>query len=330
MKMFKHVVLFLCIFILTYILSCLILTPKTPDDMGGKTFYGGRGFEAEEKNTIEVFGIGNSDLYSGFNPMEMYKNYGYTSFASGIARCCTKTSYEFLIDICKKQKIKVVIVEVDFLFQDFKKAGSSQLLHKIQFLASPFLFHSRWKDLKKDDFTRLPRPSHNHDSLKGYRYSNVKYPYIYEEYMKENEIIEQIPSDSYYYLEKIRTYCLDNDIKIVFFALPSPYSWSYSKHNGVAEYAKQNQIYFKDFNIDYEEINFDFSQDFMDNGNHLNIYGSRKVTNAIAKDLKEYNILHDFRNDEFKETMHKWNNDLQFYQNKLQDDQITSFCDENN
>ena len=79
-------------FFVIYSLSCLILIPKGPDDVGAKTYFEGRGYVAEKDHTIEIVALGNSDLYSGFIPMELYQQYGYTAFGTGISKGTTEDS----------------------------------------------------------------------------------------------------------------------------------------------------------------------------------------------------------------------------------------------
>lgn len=93
MKFWKRSILFISMFLFVYIALCFIFTPKTRTDKGGKQFYAGRGFEAEAEDTIEVVGLGNSDLYSGINPLELYRRYKITSYSCGIAKCSTAASY---------------------------------------------------------------------------------------------------------------------------------------------------------------------------------------------------------------------------------------------
>ena len=156
MKFWKRSILFISMFLFVYIALCFIFTPKTRTDKGGKQFYAGRGFEAEAKDTIEVVGLGNSDLYSGINPLELYRQYNITAYSCGIAKCSTAASYRLLRDILKKHQIKICLIETDFLYNRLGLAEYVQAFAKLQFLAAPFIYHSRWKNLTWKDFTQLP------------------------------------------------------------------------------------------------------------------------------------------------------------------------------
>ena len=48
------------------------LVPRSNSASGGMHNYRARGFYGEEKDSLDVVAIGNSDLASGFSPMELF------------------------------------------------------------------------------------------------------------------------------------------------------------------------------------------------------------------------------------------------------------------
>ena len=60
-----------------------VLMPRSNSGSGGMHNYRARGFYGEEKNSLDIAAIGNSDLASGFSPMELWKSHGITGFACG-------------------------------------------------------------------------------------------------------------------------------------------------------------------------------------------------------------------------------------------------------
>lgn len=319
MKKFKRFILFFSIAIVLYALSCIILVPKGADDVGAKSYFEGKGYLAEKNNTIEVVALGNSDLYSGFVPLEIYQKYGYTSFGTGVSKQTTENAYNTLKDIDSKQNIKYCILETDLVYDEGSIANFMRNAQKLQIVAAPFIFHSRWKDLKLRDFTTLPTKKNRYDYLKGYQIDTTRFPYEYRNYMdNKNTKPIKIPKNSMKYLHKIKKYCDEKNIKLLFVNFPSPYSWNLAKHNGIEEFATKNNINYIDYNMTPERINFDFSKDFRDNGNHLNIYGARKVTLDIAKELEKLETLKDYRN-----VNTRWNKDLERYLNRLKKLNVT-------
>lgn len=312
MKLWKRIILFFAMFIVVYLGVCVVLTPKTKADKGGDKFFAGRGFEAEAKNTIEVVGIGNSDLYSAFNPLELYRLYGITSYCCGVAKASPMLGYRLLQDITKKQQIKVCIVETDFLYEKMGMADYTQSLIKLQFLASPFIYHARWKNLKWQDFTKLPKLDDNYDELKGFKYSNKRYNYQLKNYMgSADSEARAIPKKSLQYLEKIRKLCERKGIQLLFVEMPSPSSWNYAKSYGVQAYANEHHIEFIDYNIHPEYLDFDFKTDFRDKGNHLNIYGSIKVAKHLGGLLEKYQLT------DHRKTQKIWEKEVKDYEDLL-------------
>ena len=59
------------------------LVPRSNSASGGMHNYRARGFYGEEKNSLDIAAIGNSDLASGFSPMELWKSHGIAGFACG-------------------------------------------------------------------------------------------------------------------------------------------------------------------------------------------------------------------------------------------------------
>lgn len=70
----------------------------------------------EELNTVDVFFVGNSDMYSGFSPLHFYNDHHITSTVSGLAQADMKAMYSAVEDAFKYQNPKVVVVETDSFF----------------------------------------------------------------------------------------------------------------------------------------------------------------------------------------------------------------------
>ena len=75
---------FFTVLVFSVVSFSYILAPKDNTKEAGIVNPSAHGFYSEPKNTIDVAVIGNSDAYSGFSPMELWKNYGYTSYVSGV------------------------------------------------------------------------------------------------------------------------------------------------------------------------------------------------------------------------------------------------------
>ena len=73
---------FCCVTVMLICLCSYMLAPKDNTPEGGIINPNANGFFSEPKNSVEIAVIGNSDAYSGFSPMELWKTFGYTSYVS--------------------------------------------------------------------------------------------------------------------------------------------------------------------------------------------------------------------------------------------------------
>lgn len=311
MKKSKLVSISVCLIttIIVYSYLCVVISPKSINDTGGKNFYGGAGFAAEPKGTVDILIYGNSDVYAGVIPALIYKNYGYTSYASGKAMQTIEGINRLLCRTLKKQKPKVVVLEVDCLYEEDKYSFSASNL-----MIAPFIYHARWKELKIRDFFTFPDRSKMYDITKGYAYSKEICNNKRVNYMGDkNSKPQMISKKNRKQLDCFINTCRENNIKIVFLELPSASSWNYAKSNAIREIAKSKRIPFVDLNIDKDRYAVNFARDFRDEGNHLNIFGAKKATKYMAEFLahKFRTILVDKRN---KGEYYNWNEAIKHYE----------------
>lgn len=174
-----------------------------------------RGFLDEKKDSIDVIFAGTSHMTYSVSPMELYEEYGFTSYNLASARQPLAVARYALQIALKTQDPKVFVLDVSSLFTDiydgpgFKyvteqvplSAEKLQLLQEMSALSDdeddvvsgifPMInYHSRWKELDENDFTYLKDRDHFFE--KGY-YLNVKEipSYIDVDYMN-NEAQEMM------------------------------------------------------------------------------------------------------------------------------------------
>ena len=288
MKKALTVICCLLVTVTIYIYICLIVSPKSIYDSGGSNYYQGMGFLAEPENSIEVMMFGNSDVYAGFIPAKLFDKYGYTSYASGTSLQTIGEINHLLRKTLKSQTPKVVVLEVDCLYEKSYKG-----INDTNILLAPFTFHVRWKELKLSDFYTIPDRTKKYDISKGYVYSNKIYKFENKNYMGNNDSKPlPTPKRNLRQLKYFIETCRENNIEIVFLELPSSSSWNYAKHNFIKNLSKKKNIPFIDLNVKNNNYNIDFSKDFRDNGNHMNVNGAEKATLYIGKFLhKNYSIF---------------------------------------
>lgn len=309
------VVSFVTVFVLILNLTSTVFVPKQNIHENGINYFNARGFYGEPQDSIDIIAIGNSDLYSGFSPMVLWKNQGYTSYVSGEARQTVHQAYNLVKEVLTCQKPKLIIVETDSIYEEgFTPFTINNTIDAFCKNTFPVVeYHNRWKSLTPEDFTEKPVRTWKSKS-KGFGLSNKTDPYTGDEYMIPTSDTEPIRPRSLYYLNKIVETCADNNIPLLFVELPSAKSWNYKRHNAVAAYASKKNVPFLDLNINNDDFNIDWTTDTRDKGSHLNCSGARKVTTFLGDYISKNYKVEDHRSDSMYE---EWNRELVDYDQKV-------------
>lgn len=241
----------------------------------------------EKENSIEITCVGNSNLYSGFSPLDLWNEYGYTSTICASARQTLGESYYILQKHFVNQNPELVIIETDMLFDhrpnDKNYCEKSSCITNVLNKINPIY-------LKQDLSSVISIISHN-SPTHGYRYSSKSCNFEYSDYMQATLNIEEITTENTDLMDKLINLCSDNNAMVLLVEIPSISSWNYERHNATKIFAQQRNIQFLDFNLLYDEIQLDPTQCYRDNGCHMNYKGAKAITNYIGKFIDEnYNI----------------------------------------
>ena len=98
-------------------LGSVMLYPKTSDPEGGLSNPNARGFYGEPKNSIDLVVMGNSNAYSAYSPMLMWKKYGIPSYVVAEGAQNIAETVNILEELLTCQKPKLIILDVDLLWQ---------------------------------------------------------------------------------------------------------------------------------------------------------------------------------------------------------------------
>lgn len=337
LKTIIRVLIFGIVGIIIFFLVSPIFIPKTINEERG--FYRAiiQGFYTEPDNSLDVIFLGDSSVYRGISPIKMWEEYGFTSynFASPSQRMWD--NYYCLEEVLKYQKPKVIVLNIDQAFTE-KEMGKSRKRHlfdnlpnsinRVRIILDPaqknkkketltllfplFRFHSRWSELNEDDF--LYANTKYHYPFKGYQITTGAKKYKGDtEYMKKENKKSKMGPKALKYLDKIKTTCQENDVKLLLIEAPAPKTWNKTKNQEVSKWAEKNEVPFLDLNSHMEEIGIDWEKDTKDEGYHMNIYGAEKISMYMGKYLKDEYKLPDHRNDnEYKQ----WEKDAEEYENQ--------------
>ncbi|MFR7590284.1 MAG: hypothetical protein ACLUVC_02480 [Longibaculum sp.] len=270
-----------------------------------------------KKGSIDVLALGNSDLFSAFNPLQLWNEKGITSYAAGGSMQNMSATYYMLEEIFKYQNPKVLILELDNFFETRGKDDKNEAkLNTYKTCFPLFRYTPLWKQLKNKSYVQKSL-ANSRTLLRGYYFkteimpNNQGYSYMGKNNDEKVEMVKYTKK----YFHKIMSLTRRKNCKVIFLCLPSATSWNYQKHNTVAEYAKQYDVPYLDMNISDYGIGFDWKTDTRDAGNHLNHSGATKVTKFLGDYLKEHYDLIDHRgNTNFKD----WEDDYQYFTTLLE------------
>lgn len=262
-------------------------------------------FVDEPDNTIQIACIGNSNMYSGFVPFQLWNDYGYTSTVCASPFQSVEESLGLMEKMYKTQSPKLVLVETDMFYGSYPKKNSSSkrtlsdyfgfvkpdyFEDGVRNVFSTFVFHNRWKlahSYKNSSFVKTH----------GYRFSNKKTNIPKKDYMAPDNNIEKIKPKDIECINRLVNYCQSKGSKVVFVTMPCANGWSSGRHTAVENYCKENNIEYIDLNNAYDSIGIDMQTCYRDEGTHLNFDGAKKTTDYLGTIIKNYGTLESKSND---------------------------------
>ena len=249
----------------------------------------------------DVLFVGDCEVYESFTPPTLWEQYGITSYIRGSAQQLTWQSYYLLEETLKYEMPKVVVFNVlalkygepqdeayNRMTLDGLKLSTTKLRaisvsmteeeSFVSYLFPLLRFHSRWKELGREDLTYLfhrDTVSHNgylmQTEIRGGKSEIIPSPLV----------DDALPKTSMEYLEKMRALCEKNGIAFVLIKAPTndwKYHWYDEWDEQIVSYAATHEIPYYNFIPLADEIGIDWNVDTYDAGVHLNVYGAEKLT----------------------------------------------------
>ena len=287
----QAVAFFLIVAILLFALS-FVFMPKTNKELRDSS---ANGILAEPAGTIDVVIVGDSESFCTFIPLQMWKDYGITSYVCGTPMQTLDYSADFLRKAFERQKPKLVVLETNAIFREF--SISSVLLLRADEKFSIYRYHDRWKKLSLSDF--LTNAENDYiENDKGYRIYDGIESGDTSSYMKPSADKEKMPVKNKPYLQNIIKLCEENGAKLMLVSTPSLKNWNSARHNTMVELAEELGVEYMDMNILNKEVPIDWISDTWDAGDHLNHIGAEKATAYFGEYIHSKNLLEDHRNDD--------------------------------
>lgn len=278
-----------------------VFGPKSNQPDTGIHLGRARGVLYEPENSIDVLILGDSETYRSVIPMNIWEDYGFTSFVCGSAGQRTYQSYTLLKEALQVQKPKLVLIESGCIFrtnglqEDMATLAMDKAGEYIPFLE----YHDRWKKLSLKDFTDTSFKTEWRSTAKGYRISkNVTAYKGVEDYMSVKHAPRGIWPLQRYYTKKIVELCEENDIEVLIYTNPSPVISNKARHASMSAFTDELGVPYWDLNEEVDQIGIDWKTDTFDAGDHMNYYGALKLTDYLAGKLEEAYDLPDHRGDD--------------------------------
>ena len=316
-KIIKRIVscvLFVAILLGLLQVSSLIFQPKSNDKASGIHYPRANGILSEPKDSIDTVFIGDSEVYHSFIPLNIWRDYGITSYDVSSPSQKLVYSMEFLKKTFEKQSPKIVFLETNAIFR--KSYFEDEITYKAEQVFPVFRYHDRWKNLQLKDFSATVEYTANENN-KGYYFTKKSKPATdkaIKEYMKYSDVSAPILSTNKKYLIEIAKFCKNHGTKLVLISTPSTKNWNYQRHNAMEAFSKDLGVDYIDTNLLRDDIPIDWKKDTKDKGDHLNYNGAVKVTDYIGKYLDDTKLFKDKRNDP---SYDNWNTCLDKFEKKV-------------
>jgi hypothetical protein len=284
-------------------------------------------FYQRKKQDIDVFFVGSSHAYWAIDPVTVWKEAGIPSYDLGGGQQPFWNSYFYIKEGLKNQKPKVIVLDVFAACYDIEYGPSwGQIVNnniglkpskeKIEsiFASSPEhrrhlllgfpVYHTRYRELTKRDFVDPYEGGAAYRN--GYYLLNRVNPQPRPD-VTNITTTRELPLKQMEYLLKIIELTKKQNIKLLLVKSPFVISPEHQEYfNSVARIAESNDLRFINYNLLYDELDFDFATDMADTG-HLSYPGGVvKYSRHLAALLADEYGLPDHRNDPAYEDWNVW------------------------
>ena len=327
---------FFMLFALLFVTASRAFTPDLNTAEDGMESRISKAYRGEEKNSLDVIFIGNSDIYRGISPVDLYHATGITSAVAGRPKKSLEEIPGDIRDILKYQKPKILVLETDCMFSSanpqFTKSagirrsllkkiksvveeGDSAIVTAINFYFPLIKYHNNWRNINLSSLFHHPRRYYKF-SNKGMAYSDQVKPFDPKiDYMNSGSGKTAALSDTEKEIfDRICTLCRENQVRLVLLTVPSANTWNNAKSHAVQMLAEQYGLSYYDYNVTYPEA-FDWKTDTKDGGNHLNYRGALKLTKDFGCKLqKDLELKATKLSDD---QIEQWEKDYRYFHDKI-------------
>ena len=245
----------------------------------------------EKPEQVDIINVGDSESGTGFSPMAVWEQRGYTSMNIGCDGITMPEAYIVLRKMFRTQSPKVVLLETNLFYRNgTAKLVKSLVAEEFYDLFEGLRFHNLWKFCWRERDSRL--------LFKGYIINEFVAPYTDSpDYMKPTDQVDHLDFFSEKWMAEINKLCKKNGAELVLWSCASPENYWMAKHNGLQEGSDKNGLTYLDCNLNQEAIGLDWSHDTSDAGNHMNCFGAEKTALWLVDSLDDRIDFTDRRQD---------------------------------
>jgi len=291
--------------LLLLVLGSLFFRPKNNTESYGMEDQRANGILAEQEQTIDVLFVGDSVSYCSVIPVQIWRDYGITSYMCGTSLQQLYYTKDFLYKTFETQSPKIVMLEGIPIFSNFEY--KENIGAAIERVLPVFRYHDRWKEIGtmpefetgfKVEYTNL-------EVTKGYYYSPAIEVVDATEHMVATDEVAGILDDNKQTLQDIIELCEKNGAELILYSAPNALTWNPKIHNALELLAEELDLVYFDMNYMTEEVPIDWTKDSFDGGDHLNYSGAQKVTAYLGQYLSQMGLFEDKREHDGYETWHE-------------------------
>lgn len=290
-----------------------------------------------KEDLMDVVFFGSSHCYCGISPDILWGNYGMSAFNMTTSGQDKMSTYYLLKETLKTQSPKVVCVELWGLVFDkhgvqgnvYRNMLAMKLSQNAVALIQDYvgeeekwdyilrwpIIHTRYKEVDKYDFIPMEGSVYG----RGLPMSYVPGNGYYTADAVACEEVGPLTDSNKEWLENLYQLSVEEDFELILFVAPTALTVEEQKQmNAAAEFAREKDMTFFDFNRLKDEIGLDYNCDFIDE-THLNGWGAAKMTEYLGTYISENVGLTDHRGEE---EYHQWEQSYRDYERILETNEL--------
>lgn len=289
----------------------------------------------------DVLFFGTSHVMYGISPLEIWNEYGITSYNWGSPHCSLPSTYWKLRNVLDYETPKLVVVDCclatwtaktygvyrihqafdafplsytkwmtvnDLMKDEMAYVGLTYTdSERYSILFPLFHYHTRWGELQKEDFIN------EFVDTKGYELRlEVAEPDEISNTSEKTEITEDM--SGVIYLERIIEECQNRDIPVLLTYLPfSIDETSKKESNMIQDIADKYGVNYVNFtNLDVVNYKTDYAD-----SSHMNIFGQKKVSEYLGEYILENYEIEDRRDSAIASQWNAWYEEYKEYETEL-------------